>query len=231
MNSAKAGKTANLFYYNPVTKQLEFQYAGIIDENGYVRFPFRHASEYAIALDDGIILRAELDKAALSADKELLYIGGNTGKATELRLDLPEGLKNLSVEDALYPAVTYTSSNPKVAKVSADGKVTALKKGKTTITAVIKAGDATQTLRTTITVKDAYIKLTKTTGSLKKGKSFTYKAVGYGVSNDKITFVTTKKSIVVINKKSGKAIAKSAGTDYVIARYGKIQVKQVVTVK
>lgn len=57
-----------------------------------------------------------------------------------------------------------------------------MQKGKVTITATIRTGDMTQTLRQTITIKKAYIKLVKTKSSLKKGDSFTYRAKGYGVS-------------------------------------------------
>lgn len=81
------------------------------------------------------------------------------------------------------------------------------------------------------TVQNAYIKLVKTKSSLKKGESFTYTATGYGVSTDKITWTTTRKSIVVINKKTGKATAKSAGTDTVVAKYGSVQKVIKVTVK
>lgn len=231
IDSAKAGKTANLFYYNPATKQMEFQYAGVINERGYVEFPFTHASDYAIALDDGKLLQAELDKVTVSPVKKTLYSGGNTGKEANIRISLPDSLKNLSKEDSLYPAVTYTSSNPKVVSVTAAGKVKALKAGKATITATVTAGEATRTLTTVITVKKAYIKLVKEKKSFKTGESYTYQAIGCGITADKITWSTAKKAVVVIDKKTGKAAAKSKGTDYVTAKYGSIRKTIKVTVK
>ncbi len=231
MESAGAGKTANLFYYNPVTGQLEFQYAAVIDGKGYVRFPFHHASDYIIALDDGKVLQTELNKTSLTADKKILYVGGNTGKETGLCLDLPYSLLNLSNEDTLYPVITYTSSNPKIVSVTADGKVKAIGAGKAAITASITAGGKVKTLKTALTVKPAYIKLVEEKNSFVMGERYTYKAVGYGITTDKITFSTTKKAVVVIGKKTGKAIARSKGTDIVAASYGSIQKKIKVTVK
>lgn len=47
-----AGKFANRFFYNPDTKQLEFQEAVKIDEKGDVIFTYTHASDYVIILSD-----------------------------------------------------------------------------------------------------------------------------------------------------------------------------------
>lgn len=210
---------------------MEFQYASTIDEKGYARFPFTHASDYAIVLDDGALLTEELAALTLTSGSKILYTGGNTGKQTGLKLNMPAGLQNLTEEDSLYPTVTYTSSNPEAVTVTVDGTVKAGKAGKATITATVTIGGTKQVLTTGITVKKAYIKLVKGKSSLKTGESFTYRAKGYGVSTDKITWATTKKAVVVISKKTGKAIAKTAGTDYVAAKYGSIKKTVKVTVK
>ena len=47
-----AGKFANRFFYNPDTKQLEFQVAVKIDEKGDAIFTYTHASDYVIILSD-----------------------------------------------------------------------------------------------------------------------------------------------------------------------------------
>ena len=47
-----AGKFANRFYYNPETKELEFQEAVKIDSNGDATFTYTHASDYVIILSD-----------------------------------------------------------------------------------------------------------------------------------------------------------------------------------
>jgi hypothetical protein len=231
IDSAKDGKTANLFYYNPATKGLEFQYAGVINEKGYAEFPFTHASDYIIVVDDGKLLQTELDKFTISPVRKTLYTGGNTGKEIQIQISLPDSLKNLEKEDGLYPTLTYTSANPKIAYVTETGKIRASKAGKATITTTVTVGEATKVLTTTITVKKAYIKLAEGKSSLKKEESFTYQAVGYGITADKISWSTVKRSVVVINKKTGKATAKSTGTDYVAAKYGSIQKIIKVTVK
>lgn len=45
-------KYANLFYFNPVSKALEFMESVKIDENGLAGFMYTHASEYAIVISD-----------------------------------------------------------------------------------------------------------------------------------------------------------------------------------
>ena len=115
--------------------------------------------------------------------------------------------------------------NPKVATVTASGKITAKKPGKTTITTLVTINGVQRKFQTTITVKKAYIKLIGSANTLKTGDTFTYKAVGYGVKTEDIMYYTSKKSVVVINKKTGKAKAKTKGTDYIIAKAGKVIVK------
>ena len=47
-----AGLFANLFYYNPLKKALEFVSSAKIDKNGNADLDFNHASDYAIVVDD-----------------------------------------------------------------------------------------------------------------------------------------------------------------------------------
>ena len=46
------GKTANLFYFNEKTKELEFVMATPVDEDGNVLLDFNHASDYVIVFAD-----------------------------------------------------------------------------------------------------------------------------------------------------------------------------------
>lgn len=46
------GKTANLFYFNEKTKELEFVMAAPVDEDGNVLLNFNHASDYVIVFAD-----------------------------------------------------------------------------------------------------------------------------------------------------------------------------------
>ncbi len=54
MNLGKqyAGYYANLFYYNPKTKVLEFISAPVVGNEGYAEFLISHASEYAIVISE-----------------------------------------------------------------------------------------------------------------------------------------------------------------------------------
>lgn len=51
LDAKDAGLYANLFYYNPQTKELEFVGADIITDKGMAEFTFTHASDYVIVID------------------------------------------------------------------------------------------------------------------------------------------------------------------------------------
>ncbi len=222
LNEINAGKYGNLFYYNPETKQLTLQAVEKIGEKGAVELPFSHASEYVVIISEEPMLEKTLDQIEISAVKRTLYVGGTEKKSMTLKLELPQLLKEAVEQDSSILKITYQSSNPKIATVNASGKITAKKAGKTTITTQVTINGVQRKFKTTITVKKAYIKLIKSTNTLKTGSTFTYKAIGYGVKTEDIMFYTSKKSIVVINKTTGKAKARTKGTDYVIAKAGKI---------
>ena len=52
LDKINAGYFANLYYYNEMTKALEFKQAVIVGADGKTEFVFDHASEYAIVVDD-----------------------------------------------------------------------------------------------------------------------------------------------------------------------------------
>lgn len=225
LNKINAGKYGNLFYYNPVTKQLTLQAVEKIGEKGTVELPFSHASDYVVIISEEPMLEETLDQIEISALKRTLYVGGTEKKSMTLKFKLPQLLKEAMEQDSSILKITYQSSNPKVATVTASGKITAKKPGKTTITTLITINGVQRKFQTIITVSKAYIKLIGSTNTLKTGDTFTYKAVGYGVKTADIMFYTSKKSIVVINKTTGKAKARTKGTDYIIAKAGKVNVK------
>ena len=104
--------------------------------------------------------------------------------------------------------VTFTSSNPKVAAVNkTTGKVTAKAKGSAVITA--KCGDVKVTCK--VTVKNPTLTLSKTSVSVKVGKTtkITAKAapsgkVTYKSNNQKIATVSSKGTIKGIKKGTAK---------------------------
>lgn len=225
MEKKNAGLYTNLFYFNSSSKQLELQSSGRIDENGHVEFIFTHASDYVAVVSTESALEKEMDQITINKIKGKLYVGGTRNKSMILLLKLPEQLEKLTKNSGSDFAISYQSSNPKVATVTASGNIIAKKAGKATITTVVTIAGVKKSFTTTIQVSNAYIKLTKSTKFLKKGKNYTFQVKGYGLNTEDIVFYTSKKSIIVINKTTGKAVAKSAGIDYVIARVGKVEVK------
>ena len=90
--------------------------------------------------------------------------------------------------------VTFTSSNPKVATVNkTTGKVTAKAAGKAVITA--KCGNVKATC--TVTVKNPTLKLTKTSASVKVGK--TTKIAAKATPSGKITYKSSNKKIATVS--------------------------------
>lgn len=159
---------------------------------------------------------------SLSAAQSTLYVCGNTGKTTQMKLS--------GVAGKSY-TVTYKSSKPSVATVNSKGKVTAKKKGSTKITATVRINGTAKNITKTIKVKKAYLKFSKKKATLKKGKSYTYKVKAYGIKKSSVTFKSSKSSVLSIKKKSGKAKAKKKGSATITAKYKKITVKTKVKVK
>ncbi|MGF7146228.1 fibronectin type 3 domain-containing protein/lysophospholipase L1-like esterase/outer membrane biosynthesis protein TonB [Anaerotaenia torta] len=232
LNTENKGKIASLFYYNPETGALELQSVGKIDDKGKVNLSFTHASEYIIVIDDKALLtEAAVEEIKAAPSKETLYVGGTTGNTATVKIELPGPVKEAVDAKLADMKITYKSSNNKVVAVSAKGKLTAKAKGTAVITVTVTTGDITRTYTDKITVKDASIKLIKETGSMKLGSKFTFEVKAYGYKKTDIIFTTTKKSIVVIDKKTGLAAAKSKGTDYIVIKCGKLTKKIKVVVK
>lgn len=96
---------------------------------------------------------------------------------------------------------TFKSSNTKIAKVNAKGKVIGVKKGKATIT--VTNNGVSKVCK--VTVKNP--KLKKEPNSIKKGKSFKLKVVG---KIGKVKYKSSNKKIATVSKK-GKIKAKKKG--------------------
>ena len=79
----------------------------------------------------------------------------------------------------------------------------------------------------TMTVKAATIKLNKTKITLKKGQKYRLKITG---TKRKVTWKSSKKSVVSVNKK-GVVTAKKAGTAKITGKVGKKKFQCKVTVK
>ena len=116
---------------------------------------------------------------------------------------------------------TYTSSNPKVAKVDANGKVTAVKKGSVIITATNNGVSG----QVKITIKNPT--LNKKTVTLKKGKTAKLSVKG---SIGKVTYKSSNTKIAAVSSK-GVIKAKKAGKVTITVKSNGITNKCKVTVK
>lgn len=115
-------------------------------------------------------------------------------------------------KNASKPAVSWISSNPKVATVSTTGQVIAKKVGKTTITAT--ADGVTNTCNITVKAAPKKITLNAKSKTLKKGKTFKIKVkLPKNTASNMITYSSNKKKIASVSNtgkikalKKGKAV-------------------------
>ena len=128
---------------------------------------------------------------SLNKTKTTLYVG----QSTTLKLSGAKVKK-------------WKSNDKNIATVNKNGKVTAKKKGTTTIVATTKNG---KTYKCKVTVKN--VSLNKTKINLEKGKSVTLKLNGSKV----VKWSSDNKNIATINK-NGKVVAKGVGTTTIKAK-------------
>lgn len=237
------GDKLYLYYYNSETGMLDtlpFSTNYQVDEEGYITVDIAHCSEYVLLpqqADAGIITSLR-DQISLEQETYLLYLGSDEFSTATINIKLPETLEQVkSLKDKTSGSaigavvLTYQSGNPKVASVDSTGKIIAKKAGETVIkvTATLYSGKK-KTFTIPVTVKKPTILPINSTEHMKVGESFTFTAEAFGLDAQNIEWSTTRKSIVVINKKTGRATAVKKGTDYVVASIGDItyQVKVIV---
>ncbi len=232
------GDRIYLYHYNTTTGRLEtlpYSSGYVVDKEGYVTVNILHCSDYVMLRDKAgnDYITSLRDQISITPTNFTLYVGGTTGATAAIQVVLPatlELVKNMEMKTSgnAIGAVTaaYKSSNEKVATVNSEGMITAIGVGRARITTTITLySGKTKTVVITITVKKPYLSFSKSSASMKLGEVFTFRVDFYGVKPDDIVWTTTKKSIVVINKKTGKAVAKSKGIDYVVAKVGKVSEK------
>lgn len=138
-------------------------------------------------------------------------------------LNMPSGVKVKS----------YSVTNKKIASVSKKGVIKAKKKGKTTLSVVLSNGTV---LKAAVKVQKGTVRTTKLTVPskrivLKKGKKIKLIAECTPLTTqEKITYKTSDKSVVTVDKK-GKLTAKKAGKAKITVKSGKKKSVCTVTVK
>lgn len=140
----------------------------------------------AVFLAAGLVpVQAGAAPVKMNAEKKTIYVGSSTA---------------LKVTGSAKKA-KWSSDKKSVAAVNGNGKVTAIKAGKATITA--KVGRKSYQCR--VTVKNPYLNSTKIT--LKKGAVYTLKLTGSTVKS----WSSSNKKVAVVSSR-GKITAKGNGT-------------------
>lgn len=167
------------------------------------------------------VTSVELDKAAAT-----IYLGKTlTLKAT------------VSPAGATNSAVTFTTSNKNIAKVSSTGVVTPVNPGTATITVTTSDGSFTDSCKVTVKRAVTGITLDKSSAELKSNATLTLKAtvkpsnatnktVKWSTSNKKVVTVTSNGLVTPVGKGTATITAK---TENGLTAKCKITVYQVVT--
>jgi LPXTG-motif cell wall-anchored protein len=161
---------------------------------------------------------AEIEK--LQDNEDVNVTGVSLDKTSaELKINESLGLKaSISPADATNKDVTWTSSDEKIAKVDANGKVTAVGVGKATITVTTKDGNFKATCDITVkneevqVVKVIGVSLDKTSVELKINESLGLKASisPADATNKDVTWTSSDEKIAKVDA-NGKVIAVGAG--------------------
>ena len=142
----------------------------------------------------------------------------------------------ISPSNASNKTVVWESGNKSVAKVSAKGVVTGLKKGTTNISVITNNGKKKATCKIIVTnqVKVKSVKLNKKSVAIKKGKTVILKATisPSSATNKTVTWKTSNKKVATVTS-SGKVkgVKKGTANITVITKDGKKITKCKVTVK
>ena len=148
---------------------------------------------------------AKSGKVAVTVPKTTLCVGDSKNNSTPITVKY----KNKKVTSG----IKYSTSNKKIATVK-KGKIIASKKGTATISVKYK----NKTCRFKVTVKNASLNLSQKSLSLKKGKTYTFKAYANKtkLKATSVKWTTSNRKIVSVNKngtikalKNGKAVITS----------------------
>ena len=117
--------------------------------------------------------------------------------------------------NATSKKVTWKSSNTKVAKVSSNGVVTAVKAGTATITATTADGSK-KVAKCTVKVVTPAIKVAPATVTLEEGKTATVKVAVVDALGTTVKWATSNKAVATVSSK-GVVTAVKAGTATITA--------------
>ncbi len=115
-------------------------------------------------------------------------------------------------DNATDKTVTWKSDDENIAKVDENGKVTAVKVGKATITATTKDGNKTAKCEITVTIKVESVSLNKTSLELEEGKPATLTAtvLPANAADKTVTWTSSDETIAKVDE-NGKVTAVKEG--------------------
>jgi uncharacterized protein YjdB len=146
--------------------------------------------------------------------KKAVSVSGVTLSTTKLSL-VKGSSKNLTATvrptNAGDKSLSYTSSNPSIAKVNGNGVITAKKAGSTVITVSSKDGSK-KTATCVVTVKNPTVKFNVASMQIQKGKTTSALTAGGLLKGDSVqTYKSSNTAVVTVDAK-GVLIAKKTGT-------------------
>lgn len=203
-----------------------------VDQTGYV-YAMGAGTAYvsATTADGGLTAKCKVTAKNVVPTKVALNktsLSLTAGKTYQLK-------ETISPSNATITAVTWKSSNTKVATVDKNGKVKGVLKGTATITVTTKDGNKTATCKVTVkNVVPTGVKLNTSSVSVKVGKTYTLKAtVTPGNATVKtVTWKSSNTKVATVDKNGiVKGIAKGTATITVTADDGNKTAKCKITVK
>lgn len=166
----------------------------------------------AVALTMSIITVPSTDAYAASGSVKSVTVTNLPAKQVTIKKGKSFVIKpRVTVSGKISKAVIYKTSNSKVAKVSAGGKITAVKNGKATVTVISKANRKKYCkVAVTVGTPVSSVKLNKASVSINKGKTYTLKATisPKSASNKSLTWKTSNKKVATV---SSKGVVKAVG--------------------
>ena len=180
-----------------------------VDANGKVTAVSVGTTTVTVTTKDG-------GKTATCAVTVTIPVTGVSLNKTELTL--PAGstetlIATVTPDNATNKNVTWSSSNPAVATVDSNGKVTAVSAGTATITVTTVDGGKTATCAVTVTIPVTGVSLNKTELTLPAGSTETLIATitPADATNKNVTWSSSNTAVATVGN-DGKVTAVSAGT-------------------
>ncbi len=185
-----------------------------VDKNGKVKGIKKGTATITVTAKDGGKAKAtckitveeqKVEKITLSRTEKTL----TKGESFRLKVE------KITPDDAVNKAVSFSSSDKKVATVDKEGKVKAIKEGTATITVKAKdGGEAKATCKVTVKKQRVErIALSRTSRTMDKGDSFTLGVTIYpkDAENKRVSFSSSNRSVATVSDE-GRVRAVGSGT-------------------